>query len=73
MFIISESAKAKLLTLWATSSKYENLRNGRCVRNVFEKTKRLQSNRIIEQDLNNDQDLDTILAEDIPNPEDIFH
>ena len=73
MFIISESAKAKLLTLWATSSKYENLGNGRCVRNVFEKTKRLQSNRIIEQDLSNDQDLDTILAEDIPNPEDIFH
>ena len=72
MFEISEGAEKELLELWKQSHKYKNLGNGRCVRNVYEKVQRLQSNRIIEQNLTKDEDFIMILKEDIPLAEDIF-
>ncbi len=72
MFEISEDAEKELIELWKQSYKYKNLGNGRCVRNVYEKVQRLQSNRIIEQNLTKDEDFIMILKEDIPLVEDIF-
>ena len=72
MFEISEDAEKELIELWKQSYKYKNLGNGRCVRNVYEKVQRLQSNRLIEQNLMSDEDFVMILKEDIPKAEDIF-
>ncbi len=72
MFKITDEAKEALISLWNESHHYKNLGNGRCVRNVYEKVQRLQSNRIIEQNLTSDEDFITILKEDIPSPNDIF-
>lgn len=71
-YILTEDARKKLVKLWNESTNYENLGNGRAVRNVYEKIKRLQDTRIINNNLESKLDLMTITAEDIPAAEAVF-
>lgn len=61
------------MKLWDASHKYANAGNGRAVRNVYEKVQRLQATRIFESGQTSREALVTIMAEDIPNEDDVFH
>lgn len=70
--ILDEGIKPKLMSLWELSGSYKNNGNGRAVRKVFERTILRQANRIVRDDLRDDQQLRTILPEDIPDPEEVL-
>jgi len=72
-YVIMEGAKEALMKLWEASHKYANAGNGRAVRNVYEKVQRLQATRIFEAGLTTREALVTIMAEDIPQEEEVFH
>lgn len=68
-FILTDGAREKLMLLWESASKYENVGNGRAVRNVFEKTQRKQSDRLFTVDNPTRTVLMTFEQEDIPSEE----
>ena len=72
-YVVTEGAKEALMKLWDASHKYANAGNGRAVRNVYEKVQRLQATRIFESGQTSREALVTIMAEDIPNEDDVFH
>ena len=72
-YVVTEGARKALMELWEASHAFANAGNGRAVRNVYEKVQRLQATRIVESGEMGRAALVTILAEDIPKKEDIFH
>jgi TPR repeat protein len=72
-YMVTEGAREALKELWEASHAFANAGNGRAVRNVYEKVQRLQATRIVESGEMSREALVTILAEDIPKKEDVFH
>ena len=71
-FIVSEAAMTKLEDTFEIARKRSDFGNGRYVRNVIEKAKMAQANRLMAMDLDDisDEDIRTICAEDIDVPTD---
>lgn len=72
-FLITEEAREKLLQLWDDSHRYANVGNGRAVRNVYEKVQMKQATRIVKTNQSGFKALVTILPEDIPLADEVFH
>ena len=66
----TDEAKIKLKDLFVESKKSADFGNGRFVRNVFEKAKMVQANRLVSMDYDKitDKDIVTLCAEDIEEP-----
>ncbi|MBO7217505.1 MAG: AAA family ATPase [Clostridia bacterium] len=67
---LSEDALEKLLTVFEDASKNDDFGNGRFVRNIIEKAKMAQANRLMKMNIERitDEELVTITAEDIVVP-----
>ena len=68
--ILSDDAKDKLTKVFESAKKQIDFGNGRFARNIIEKAKMAQANRLMKMDVDNitDKDLATIIAEDIEAP-----
>ena len=73
-FSIEENAKAKLLKIFDEARKDESFGNGRYARNLVEKAKFHQADRLIKKDLQylSDDDMTLLKAEDFELPEATF-
>ena len=65
--LLSDGAKEKLLTVFEAAREDNDFGNGRFARNIIEKAKMAQANRLMRMDIESitDEQLKTILAEDI--------
>lgn len=68
--LLTEGAKDKMKLIYESAKAKENFGNGRYVRNVIEKAKMAQAQRLLNMDLSavREQDVKTILASDIELP-----
>ena len=68
---LSEDAQDKLAKVFDIAKREEDFGNGRYVRNIIEKSRMAQTERLLEMDLDNvtRKDIATICAEDIDMPE----
>ena len=66
-FCFDDEALCKLEKVFAVARNEEDFGNGRYVRNLIEKAKMSQANRLVSMDISNisDDDLRTICAEDV--------
>ena len=67
---LSPNAESKLATVFEKASKNADFGNGRFARNVLEKAKMAQANRLMKKNFDSitDKDLTTIIADDIEMP-----
>ena len=67
---ISEDARSKLKDVFETAVLDDDFGNGRYVRNIIEKSRMAQANRLLKKDYNDisNEDIETIVAEDIEMP-----
>ena len=67
---LSSNAESKLATVFEAASKNADFGNGRFARNILEKAKMAQANRLMKMDFDmiTDKDLTTIIADDIEMP-----
>lgn len=67
---LSLNAESKLATVFEAASKNADFGNGRFARNILEKAKMAQANRLMKMDFDmiTDKDLTTIIADDIEMP-----
>ena len=67
---LSPNAESKLATVFEAASKNADFGNGRFARNILEKAKMAQANRLMKMDFDmiTDKDLTTIIADDIEMP-----
>ena len=67
---LSPNAESKLATVFEAACKNTDFGNGRFARNILEKAKMAQANRLMKMDFDmiTDKDLTTLIADDIEMP-----